>query len=387
MNRKKQIALFLAATILLAASGGINESIFNNFLDGVHELGPEARGWLEFPRELPGLLVVLMTGLLAALPVTRLGLVGAGVQAAGLIGLGLWGGWYTPMLGMMVIASAGMHLLQPVGSSIAIGLSDEGNKGRRLGYFGALGTLGFILGSGMVWLLFRGESPPYGAGFVGAGLLALAGAVFFFFMDMPSLHQKRVPWVVKRKFRLYYALEFLFGARKQVFLTFGPWVLIRVYGAHVSDIAWLLFIASLHGLWFRPVAGWAIDRFGERTILILDALVLSLVCVGYGYAGAIMPTASGALWLAGTCFVLDQLLFALGSGRTIYVSRLTESPQELTSTLSVGISVNHAVSMTIPAVAGAVWAGFGYQKVFLAAGVLALVMAFMCTYLPGKVRI
>lgn len=383
MNPKGQLALFFVAVFLTSATMGVHESIFNNFLADTFRLSAGSRGWLEFPRELPGLLVVVMTGLLAALPVTRLGVVGAAVLALGLAGLGLLGSSWTGMLAMMLLGSAGMHLLQPVGDSLSIGLANEGGRGRRMGQAGAVGTVGMIVGTGFVWLFFDAADPPYAFGFLCAAGVAALAALVFSSMHVPHLHRPRTRLVVRRQYGLYYVLEFLFGARKQVFITFGPWVLIQVYGQPASAIAGLLMIAAVLGVAFKPLVGWAIDRFGERVVLVLDGIVLAFVCIGYGYAGLLLDDAEAARRLASTCFVLDQLLFALGTGRAVYVSRLVPSPQELTSTLSVGISINHIASMTIPAFAGAVWVGYGYQNVFLGAAVLALAISACASFVPG----
>lgn len=384
MTRISQLILFLAAVALLAAAGSTSDSIFNNFLSDTFKISAEKRGWLEFPRELPGFLAVLMTGVLAALPVTRLGMVGAGVLALGLIGLAFLGTAWSGMLVMMVLASSGLHLLMPVGSSIAVGITKEENRGKRLGQMGAIGTLGTIAGTGAVWLLFDRENPAYGTAFLCAGVIAAIAAVFYSLLHIPHLHQPRARLVVRRKFGLYYLLELVFGARKQIFITFGPWVLIREYGEPASAIAGLIMTAALLNLAFSPLAGMAIDRLGERKVLMFDAIVLIFVCAGYGYAKAILPDESMARNLACTCYVLDMLLFSLGSGRTVYASRLADSPQELTSTLAMGVSVNHIISMSIPAVAGALWEGFGYQRVFLAAAVLSVMNAVLCGWIPRK---
>lgn len=384
MIDKRQIYYFFGAIIALSAAAGIHESIFNNFLSDQFDIEAVARGWLEFPRELPGLLVVLMAGALAVLPVTRLGLVGGVGLALGLAGMAAFGMTWSPMIAMMLLMSAGAHLLQPVGQSIAIGLSDDHNRGRRLGQMGAIGTIGMILGAGSVWLFLDKVSPQYRTAFVCAAVVAGLSALMFSRMHIPHLHQRRARFVVRRKFWLYYLLEFFFGARKQIFLTFGPWVLIKVYHQPASAIAGLFLTAAVIGIGFKPLSGMAIDRFGERVVLIFDGLVLSVVCLGYGYAMNLTGDAETARLIACGCFILDNLLFALGSGRAIYVSRLTRTPQELTSTLSLGISINHIVSMAIPAAAGAVWVVFGYQKVFLGAAGLALVIAALSSMVNVK---
>lgn len=384
MTRTNQLILFLTAAVLLSAAGSVNESIFNNFLRDTFNPSPESRGWLELPRELPGFLVVLMTGVLAALPVTRLGMVGGLLLALGLAGLAILGTTWSGMVAMMVLASSGLHLLMPVGSSIAIGLTKEGNRGKRLGQLGSVGTLGAILGSGAVWMFLDKSNPAYATAFLCAAILAALAALCYGLLHIPHLHQPRARLVVKRKFGLYYCLEFVFGARKQIFITFGPWVLIQEYKEPAAAIAGLFMTAAFIGLAFNPLAGMAIDRFGERKVLILDGIVLIFVCAGYGYAKDLIPDESLARNVACACFMLDMLLFSLGTGRAVYASRLADSPQELTSTLAMGVSVNHIVSMTIPAFAGALWMGFGYQRVFLAAAGLSVMNAVLCTWIPGK---
>jgi len=360
----------------MAAALSLNDSIFNNYLDDTFGLSANARGWLELPRETPGFLVFLTAGALAAAPLTRVGLVAALTYAAGMLGLALFGASFGPMMAMLLISSTGMHLLQPVGSTVALALGDEGSRGRRLGQMGAIGTLGAIAGTGFVWVVFDQAAPQYRLGFVCSAVLACVAGLIYASLRIPGLRKPRARIVLRRRFWLYYVLELLFGARKQIFITFGPWVLIKAYGEPATSIAGLLMVAAVIGVVFKPLAGMAIDRFGERAVLVADGMVLALVCVGYGYA---LPLMGGdverARVLACACFVADNLLFALGSGRAVYVSRLADSPQELSSTLAMGVSVNHIVSMTIPIVAGTVWTLFGYERVFLSAAALALIIA------------
>lgn len=384
MPPKRQMALYLSAVFCMAIAVGIQDSIFNNFLADTFHLSADARGWLEFPREFPGLMVVVMAGVLCMLPVTRVGMVGALGLCGGLVGLGLFGMEFIPMLGMMLLASAGMHLLQPVGASVILALSNENNRGRRMGLASAVGTVGVVIGTGSVWLFLDKERPVYPNAFFIAAVIAALGAFFYMLMNVPHLHQPRSRMVFKKEFRLYYALEFLFGARKQVFITFGPWVLIKVYGLPASSIAGLMMLAALIGIVFKPLAGIVIDWLGERFVMVGDGIALCLVCLGYGYAKHLTGDADTARIIACACFVFDDLLFALGNARSVYLSRLTSSHQELNASLAMGVSINHIASMSIPAVAGALWVGFGYERVFLAAAVFALFCAMVSTFVPGK---
>jgi MFS family permease len=381
---KTQLILFFSAIACFAAAMGVHDSIFNNFLSDTFDMSASQRGWLELPRELPGFLVVVMAGILYALPVTHLAVVGALTFSVGMVGMALLGTSYWPMVAMMMCGSAGIHLLQPVGASVALSLSGPSNRGKRMGQMGAVGTCGMVLGTGFVWLVFDRAAPQYRLGFLCAAAVGGVCAIIYALMHIPHLHQPRAKLVVRRKYRLYYVLELLFGARKQIFITFGPWVLIKVYGEPASSIAGLLMTAALIGIVFKPLAGAAIDRFGERTVMIADGLVLAVVCIGYGYALKLTGDVNTARPIACACFVADNLLFALGSARAVYISRMADSPQEVTSTLAMGVSINHAVSMTIPAAAGAIWTAFDYDRVFLAAAILALAIAAVSTLVPEK---
>jgi len=382
-SMKFQFILFLIATAAMTTAGGINDSIFNNFLSDTFHLSAGARGWLEMPRELPGLLVVVMTGILAALPITRVGSVGGILFCIGMFGLAFFGSSFWPMTAMMMISSAGLHLIQPVTMSIAMSMGNEHTRGTRIGQTGAAETLGVVLGTSFVWLFFDKVHPQYRLGFFLAALGGLITAIVYYQINLKQLHQPRARMVFKRKFFLYYILEFLFGARKQIFLTFGPWVLIKAYGRPANSIAGLLLIAAIIGIFFKPFVGKVIDRLGERKVLVFDGFALFFVCLGYAYAKNLFDH-NTAYIIAGACFIGDNMLFALGSGRAVYVSRIADSPQELNSTLAMGVSINHIVSMTIPAVAGVVWLTFGFERVFLAASILALIISATATMVPKK---
>lgn len=382
MANKKQLVLFFIAIGCLAAGTGVHESVFNNYLSDTFHLPASQRGWLEFPREAPGLMVALMTGVLFLLPVTAMGTIGALALCFGMVGLSQFGGNYNAMVLCMVLGSAGMHLIMPVSSTLSITLARENQRGRRLGQTAAIGTAGMLIGSGFVWLGLERNVQQYRIAFMAVAVAAAAGALFYGRMRVPGLNKPRAKMVFRRKFGLYYALELIFGARKQIFITFGPWVLVKVYGLPASDIARLLFIAASIGVLWKPVAGMLIDRFGERRIMVVDGLILALVCIGYGYALFFTGNPRHALILASTCYVLDDLLFSLGTARTVYVSRLASDPQELTSTLSMGVSINHIASMLIPIFAGAMWMIVGYERVFLGAAIMAIGISLVATRVP-----
>lgn len=370
-----QLKLFLIGIALLSITGGIGESIFNNFLSDTFNLNARTRGLLEFPRELPGLLTALFAGALFFLSETHIAAFSALCIGVGMLGLAFWGASWTVMLVFMFIWNTGAHMIMPVRSSIGMDLAHAAHKGRRLGQIQGVGIAASIMGCGVVWILMKYLGAGYRAMFIIGGVVALLAALFLFAMRLPTAHLQRPKFVVRRQYWLFYTLAFLFGARKQIFITFGPWVLIKIFHQPAYIFAQLWMVAGVLGIIFQPSLGRAIDRFGERWVLMVDSVLVVGVCLGYGYAHLISSQAV-ALGLLYTCFVGDLLLFGTNIARDTYLAKIALKPEDVAPSLSLGVSINHVVSMSVPALGGLMWMKYGHASVFLAAAGVALVMLF-----------
>ncbi len=370
----RNLVLFMAGMAFLGASGGMMETTFNNYVSDIFNLGADARGFLEFPRELPGFLTALMAGLLFFLPETRIAGFSALAVGLGLLALAWIGPHWSAMLIFLTVWSAGAHLLMPIRSSLSMELAMKEHRGRRMGQIAATSIAASMAGCAMVWVAMRWFQAGYPLIFTMGGMLALIASVFLFKMRMPNAHLQRPKFVWNRHYSLYYILAFLFGARKQVFITFGPWVLIRVFHQPAWIFAQLWIAAALLGIFFQPLLGRAIDRLGERTVLLADSALLLLVCLGYGFAHR-LPNQTAALWLLYVCFVGDNLLFGVNMARDTYLSKIALRPDHVAPTLSLGVSINHVVSMSIPALGGLMWMKYGHPSVFIATAGVAVLMA------------
>lgn len=370
-QRKKQFLLFLAAVALLGVMSGIYENTFNNYLSDIYHLSEEARGFLEFPRELPGFLVALFSGLLFFLPVERLGvlaLIGIGV---GLLGQAFLAPSYGWVILWMVIWSWGTHFFMPLQSTIGLGFSKDGKFGRRLGQLQGINTAALIVGCGLVWLLFKGLKWSYSGSFTVAACFAFAAAgVLLFLKPHKAEGDKRPRFVFKKQYTRYYLLNIIWGARKQVFLTFAPWVLVKLYHQPPTTFATIVLIAASVGVLSQPMLGRAIDHFGERKIFIAEGLGMIGICLGYATASGIFGTLT--LYALFAFYMLDRFMMDIAMARATYLRKILVDPADLTPTLSMGISLDHAVSMTVPVLGGILWASFGYPAVFFAAAVISV---------------
>ena len=175
-SRRRGVLLFLLAVGCLGAAGGIFESTFNNYLDDTFRIGAQARGFLEFPREFPGFMVTLVSGVLFFLGEAHLAVLAAGLTGLGLAGLGLLSDTYSWMLVWMVVWSTGMHLMMPTQESIALELAKGEKRGEMLGKVGAVSSLAMVIGCLFVWSNFSFLGRSYAVTFVAAAVSAGAAS-------------------------------------------------------------------------------------------------------------------------------------------------------------------------------------------------------------------
>lgn len=380
------LLLFAAANLFMGLYAGLYDPSFNNYLAGVHNVSETTRGILELPRELPGFLTVFIFSLLVFLPDTRIA-----VLSALLVCIGLWGqGFLAPNLNIavvwMLIWSTGAHLFNVLKSSIALRMAKEGHEGTLLGKLGALEAGGTLIGMAIVYWGVSKFDYSFGVIFGIAGVCALIASFSLFIIKPRPLETPPQALLLKKKYSLYYVLCILFGARKQIFLTFAPWVLIKMFHCGVDTFAILGIIGTTIGLVFRPLLGKAIDVLGERVILVTEAIILVIICIFYAFSPAWF-SAEIAVMIIFVCYIIDQLLFAVNMARTTYLHSIADKPEEVAPTLSMGVTLDHAISMIIPIGGGILWAVYGFEWVFLSAAAIALIslgLAFMVPDLATK---
>jgi len=356
----------------MSAAMKIFDATFNNFLSDTFNLGAQARGHLEFPRELPGFLVAIFAGVFFFINEVRLAALALVVLAVGNIGIGVLGRDYWVMIAFMFLYSSGLHLFGPLSGAIVLSEAQPHERATRLGQVGGIQIIAAIAGAITVLVGWKYLRLSYTTLFVMSGALALTGAYIISRMRPLRRHEgPRPKLVVKRKYGLYYALAVLFGARKQIFITFGPWVLIKIFGQRPSTFGLLSIIASSVGVFMVPQLGRWVDRLGERAILMSEAALLVCVCLSYGYAQRF--AGPFALHLVCATLVADELLFSVGMARTTYMDKIAETKADLTASLSLSVSVDHVVSMSVPTLGGWLWVTYGYPSVFVAGAAIAAI--------------
>jgi predicted MFS family arabinose efflux permease len=288
------------------------------------------------------------------------------------------------MVGFLMLYSLGMHIMLPLSAGIGMSLSDPSQYGARLGKYNAWGLYATLLSYAFVWLGFRYFHLSYRVSFVIASVFYLLAAFTALRMTPSKPYHKKVKLIFRKKYTLYYILSVVNGARKQIFLTFAPWVLIKLFGVTAPEFAVLGFVIALLSIFTRKFVGEAIDRLGERTVLSAEAVLLILLCMGYSFSGRILPAGAAMVVIAG-CYVLDNSMSVVEMARSTYMRKIAVEPGDVTQTLSAGTSLDHIVSMSVPFLGGILWAAAGYQAVFLVAAGIAVTNLILSRFIPRSV--
>ncbi|MBN2056106.1 hypothetical protein JW905_14345 [bacterium] len=378
MRYSRTTAVFMLALVVFAFGSAINNSIFNNFLVDAFNMSAEQRGGLEIPRELPGLLVTLTIGLFFFISEPYLLAISCAVAAFGIFGVGTWSPDLFSLLIWIFIWSTGIHvqlvLIEKISLETGIGLG----TGSRLGRMNGLRSLGMILGALFVIVPGKRLELGYRHMFTVAAIAMICAAALYATLGngLQARRRRRTPFVFKKRYMRYYVLAVLFGIRKQIFITFAPWFLVRILLFRPENIARILLVSASLGIFIKPLLGRLIDVWGERNVLVMDGMIISVFCLGYVF----LPHFFDGLvldLLISLCFILDDLMFTLRTARTTWLAKIAETPEDITASMSMSVSLDHLLSMTISWIAGLAWIVLGYESVFLFCGIVAVMMTLV----------
>jgi predicted MFS family arabinose efflux permease len=373
-----KIGGFLGALIFSGIAAGLYKGIQDNFLAEMVRIDAFERGIVEFFRELPGLLVVFFLAWMYRFTESKIFKIGAALMASGLAGLLLAGTGKITVVFLMVVYSAGEHIVMPVRSSISLDLAKRDKGGASLGITSALGhggnIAGFLIVTGAFFFFSRlGLEKLLRFRIIYASAAALMIAAFLVALAIreDGIRVKRRRFYFARKFCKFYMLEVFYGARKQIFITFAPYVLILNYGAATSVISLLLAISALCGFIASPLIGRLIDKVGYKIVMVTDTLILIVVCFFYGFSHRIFPMRI-AFYVVCANYILDAVISVASMASNIYVQDIASSQDELTATISTGISVNHVISILIALLGGLIWKLVGIEVLFTFSAFLGL---------------
>ena len=357
----REFSLLAFAVMTVGVFFGVLFTLYNNFI--VEQLGIEAHelGVVEALRETPGLFNFLIIALLIHMVPARFA-----AFSLILIGLGIIG--FTQVETVMTLAlisivwSIGFHCWIPLQYSMALMFSTGMDKGRVLGSLRSVESAGML--AAIVFCLLLFPYIRYNGLFIFAGVATFFGGGALILITHRGSEIAESPIVFKRRYRYFYALQFLQGCRKQMFITFAIFALVKVHGMPVATTIKLMLINQVVVMLTAPIAGRWIDRFGERSMLSASYIGLFFVFLGYAFIED-RPT----LYVL---YCIDNAIFFGGIALTTYVHKIAPE-EELRTSLAMGVTMNHVSSVAAPLIGGFAWVLFGYKVIFIAGAVLCLI--------------
>ena len=378
--------LYMAVIALVALGNGFSDSILANYFKDAYHVDAVQRGFIEFPRELPGFLCALAIAALSALGDIRASMVAQVLCVVGLTVLGL----FTPAFGVMLIFlflySSGIHLFVPLSDSIGMALAEPDRIGKRMGQYNAVKqAVGFVaaivvfFGFRLGWFSFSTQIKlPF---LIAAVCFALAFAALVL-LDRRAGHahpkqKRKFRLVFRREYKYYYMLTVVRGVQKQIAFVYGTWVIVDLLSKGADVTAMLAIVSSFICIFFMTALGKWMDKFGIKKMMYVDALTFISVYVLYGLvvmginAGR-LPSVGWPVLMVYVLFILDRMSMQIGMVNAIYLRSIALDEDEVTATLSTGVSLDHIVSILAATAGGFVWQYWGSQWVFFIAAFLSL---------------
>jgi predicted MFS family arabinose efflux permease len=180
--------------------------------------------------------------------------------------------------------------------------------------------------------------------------------------------------VLRKKYWLFYCLSLLAGSRRQIFVAFAVFLLVKRFEFSVQEVTILFVVNNLIGFVVNPLIGKAVNRFGERAVLSLEYATLVVVFLAYAYTDSKIVVAC--------MYILDHLVFNFAMAIRTFFQKIAD-PKDIAPSMAVGFTINHAAAVLIPALGGMLWL-LDYRIVFVAGTGLALISLALCQLIPDQ---
>ncbi len=370
-----QYRAFLLSIIVFAIAFGLYKGIIDNYLAEVVGMSEFDKGVSEFFRELPGVLLVLVLAALYLFSAENIYKIGAVLMVAGMAMQTMVPATRVMVTLAIFVYSLGEHIQLGMKHTLTLEYAQAGHGGAALGCQSAVYQIGTVAGYVAVIAVFflLGRSTALFRPLFAVSALGLfLGLLISLRLTNRSANDAgRHRFYFRRKYAKYYMLEIFYGARKQIFFTFGPYVLVLFYRASAMTISILFTVAAVCSFFASPVVGRIIDRVGYKAVMVADTLILVVVCCLYGFAHRIFPMRV-AFVVCCVNYVLDAIISLASMASNIYVQDLSDSVDETRATISTGVSVNHFISILIALFGGWIWHTLGIETLFVLSAILGL---------------
>ncbi len=348
MEQLKRNPMYRHLMILgICAGAGLQgwTALFTNYAKEVVGVNGFQIGLSQAVREIPGFLSFAAVYLLFVFREHRLSswsvvLLGLGIAITGIFTS--FGG----LLATTFIMSVGFHFFETTNKSLTVqyfNTSESPVVFARMRGYSALANIviGFIIWALSFFL-------PYMYTFLLLGVIvSLAGISMLYGnpvkKEVPYQHKRLI---FRKKYWLFYVLNFLAGTRRQIFTVFAIFLLVDHYNLGLRIVTGIYVINYALTYFLNPMISYALNKYGERIVLSLESASLIVLFLGYAFIDNV--------WIVVGLFVLDSIFFNFSIGLNTYLQK-TADPEDLGSSTAVGFTINHISAVIIPVFGGILW--------------------------------
>ncbi|MDF3412940.1 MFS transporter [Sulfitobacter sp. M57] len=368
---RRPVSLLFLMALAMPIAFNTWAALLNNFVIEVANFDGADIGLLHTVREIPGFLAV---GVIAIIIFVR-------EQVLGMVALILLGvataltAWFPSMGGILtltMLSSIGFHYYETVNQSLQLQWLKIEDAPRMLGLLMAVGSFATLIAYLAIMALWDTLNLSYNTVYMAGGGVTVVIAIFALMaypqFEAPTPQHKTM--ILRRRYWLYYALQFMGGARRQIFMVFAGFMMVEKFGYDVHEITTLYLINLVANIVIAPLLGRAVGYFGERRTLGFEYIGLILVFLSYGgvyYLG-------WGVAVAATLYVLDHMFFGLAMAQKTYFQKIAD-PADIAPTAAVAFTINHIAAVFLPVGLGLLWLISPAAVFFLAAGMAGISFA------------
>jgi hypothetical protein len=370
-------ALLILMAIALPLAFSVWSALLNNFVVEIIRFDGLDIGLLHTIREIPGFLAVGVISILlffreqtlALLMLCMLGLATA-VTA--------WFPFLSGILTITLLSSIGFHFFETVNQSLQLQWFSKKEAPRKLGKLMAIGSAATLVAYTFLVLGWDKLNLSFNSAYMIAGFscfsLAVLGYLIFPNFEAPITQTKKM--VLRKRYWLYYLLQFMSGARRQIFVVFAGFMMVERFSLDVQQLTTIYLINLMFNIALAPLLGRAVARYGERKALAVEYFGLSLVFFAYGG----IYLFGWGVFIATILYLLDHLFFALALAIKTYFQKIAD-PQDIAATAAVAFTINHIAALFLPLGLGFLWLTSPFL-VFCTAGTLSVISFALALLIP-----
>ncbi len=344
---RKNIMFQFLMLLSIAAFIGLQgwRTLFNNFAVDTVEINGFQIGVIQSVREIPGFLTFLVVFVLLIVKEHRLSIYSVLLTGVGITITGFFPS-YAGLIITTFVMSLGFHYFEATNKSLILQYFTIEQSPHVFAIQRKWIAIANISIGVFIFIIARFLSIQIV--FLLLGVVVFGVGVWTLFLNPTdkNIVPQNKGMILRKCYWLFYVLNFLSGARRQIFVVFAVFLMVQKYSYSVKDVAILFVINNIIAYFISPLIAWGINRFGERKMLSLEYFSLIFVFCGYAFIDS-------AIFMA-VLYLLDHVFFGFSMGINTYFQK-TGDKKDIAPSMAVGYAINHISAVVIPVIGGALW--------------------------------